>query len=222
VFSTSIRPLRDWQQTRAGGGGALLDLASHHIDLLRFLFGQEVREVSATWRTQRTEGDSAMLQLRLADGMLIQSFFSLCAVEEDRMEVYGQEGKLTVDRSLSLDIEISGPTQKYARIRKLGQTLRALGRVRHLADKVRAPGHEPSYWTALARFATAVRLGRSVAPDFADGYRCLAIVEAAETSARTGCAVSPAALIEAGAGTAATAAGTGGHDHSLMGDLVDE
>jgi myo-inositol 2-dehydrogenase / D-chiro-inositol 1-dehydrogenase len=196
VFSTSIRPIPDWQQTRARGGGALLDLASHHIDLMRFLFDQEVRDVAAAWRTQRSEEDSAMLRLRLADGLLIQSFFSLCAVEEDRVEIYGQAGKLTVDRSLSLDVEISGPTQRYARVRKLARTLRGLRRVSHLVDKVLTPGHEPSFRAALARFVMAVRSGRPAAPDFVDGYRCLAVVEAAETSARTGCAVPPAAPAE--------------------------
>ena len=37
-----------WKRDRASGGGVLLDLASHHIDQLRWLTGDEVERVSAT------------------------------------------------------------------------------------------------------------------------------------------------------------------------------
>jgi myo-inositol 2-dehydrogenase / D-chiro-inositol 1-dehydrogenase len=101
VFATSAANLPAWKRSRAGGGGVLLDLASHHLDLVRFFFDQEICAVSADLRSLRSEGDSAVLQLRLSDGLLVQSLFSFRAVEEDRFEVYGETGKLTVDRYLS-------------------------------------------------------------------------------------------------------------------------
>jgi myo-inositol 2-dehydrogenase/D-chiro-inositol 1-dehydrogenase len=186
VFSTPVRPLLDWQRVRADGGGALLDLASHHIDLVRFLFGTDVRDVSAHIDAHRSEGDAAVLQLRLTNGLPVQAFFSTCATEEERLEVYGQAGKLTVERSFSLTVDISRPARSYARVAKIVRTLRALRHAAYILEKIRAPGHEPSYRTALARFVAAVRSGRPAAPDFWDGYCSLAVVEAAEESARTG------------------------------------
>lgn len=44
VFSSQVQPLPVWQQIRAGGGGVLLNLALHHMDLVHFLFEQEVHD----------------------------------------------------------------------------------------------------------------------------------------------------------------------------------
>jgi len=190
VFSTAVRTLPTWKQTRGSGGGALLDLASHHVDLVHFLFGQDVREVFAGLRSQRSEGDTVMLQLRLADGLLIQSFFSMSAVEEERFEVYGQGGKLAVDRYLSLDVEITGPTRDLSRLKQLRRGLRALVHSSYRLDKILAPSREPSYQAALTHFVAAARGNQPASPNFWDGYRSLAIIEAAEESARTGAVVS--------------------------------
>ena len=186
VRSTVVQSLPPWKLSRHSGGGALLDLASHHIDLLHFLFGQTVHEVFAELRSQRSEDDGAMLQLRLAGGLIVQCWFSLTAVEEDRFEVYGQAGKLTVDRYRSLDAEITEVTRKFARFAQVRRKLRALVCNPSLLGKIVAPRREPSYRAALAHFVSAVRAGRPTSPDFWDGYRSLAVIAAAEESARTG------------------------------------
>lgn len=186
VRSTVGQSLPPWKLSRQSGGGVLLDLASHHIDLLHFLFGQTVREVFAELRSHRSEDDSAMLQLQLADGLGVQAFFSLNAVEEDRFEVYGQAGKLTVDRYSSLDVEIADATQKFSGFSQFIRKLRALVRNPSLLGKILAPRREPSYRAALAHFVRTVRVGRPTSPDLWDGYRSLAVIAAAEESARTG------------------------------------
>jgi len=190
IFSTTGRNLPDWLQTRSIGGGVLLNLASHHTDLIRFFFGQEVREVFASLRSLHSEDDSAMLQLKLSDGLMVQSFFSISSIEEDRFEVYGQTGKLFVDRYLSLCVEIYGPTLDSMRFRQLWHGVKALIHLPYLLKKIRAPGHEPSYRLALAHFIAAIQTHRPATPDFHDGYRSLRVIEAAEESARTGRRVS--------------------------------
>lgn len=190
VFSTAARDVPEWKQSRQSGGGVLLDLASHHIDLVRFFFGQEVCKVFAELRSQRSEGDSATLQLWLDDGLLVQSFFSMSAVEEDRFEIYGQKGKLSVDRYLSYGVEISDPILNFARFKRMRNKIRSFIRSTYLVDKIRAPASEPSYGAALARFAKAVRANRPTEPDLLDGYHSLMVIEAAEESARTGLVVS--------------------------------
>ena len=185
IFSTTGRASPDWLKTRRTGGGALFDLASHHFDLIHFFFGQKVREVFASLQSLHSEDDSAMLQLNLSDGLMIQSFFSISSVEEDRFEVYGQAGKLSVDRYLSLAVEVDGPTLDCIRLRQLWRGLKAVMHIPYLLKKIRAPGHEPSYREALTHFITAVRAHCPATPDFYDGFRSLMVIGAAEESART-------------------------------------
>lgn len=180
-----------WRQMRRSGGGALLELASHHIDLVHFLFEQDIQSVYATLRSLRNEDDSVMLQLQLADGLLVQSFFSLHGVEEDRVEIYGQEGTLVVDRHHSLQVLFTGAEEKKSRLGLLREGMRELLRGSYAWGKLRAPRREPSYGAALSHFVASVRQRRPTSPDLWDGYRSLAVLMAAEESARTGQAVSP-------------------------------
>ncbi|MBA2451182.1 MAG: Gfo/Idh/MocA family oxidoreductase [Chloroflexi bacterium] len=197
VFAASSRRLPPWKQTREGGGGALLDLASHHVDLVRFLTGREVREVFAAVRSQRSEADTATLHLRLADGLLVQSFVSLSAVDEDRLDIYGQAGGLAVDRYRSLGVETTRAGRPVRRTDWLLAPLRPLARGASLLGRLRAPSYEPSYRAALAHFVAAARAHRPTSPSFLDGSISLAVVEAAEESARTGRAVlCPSILVD--------------------------
>ncbi len=186
VFATAPRPLPSWKHTRQGGGGALLDLASHHFDLIHFLFGQEICDVFATTRGQRTEDDTASVALRLSSGLPVQSFFSTNALEEDRFEIYGTAGKLTVNRYASSVVEIEPPTRQFARLKRLAWDLRSLVARGGIIRNLIFPYREASYNLALAHFIEAVRAHRPAAPDFWDGYRSLSVVCAAEESARTG------------------------------------
>lgn len=190
VFSTPTRSVPTWKQTRSTGGGVLLELASHHIDLVRFLFQQNVRMVYADIQSRCTEHDTATLHLRLADGLQVQSYFSLSAVDEDRFEIYGQGGKLTVDRYRSLDVEIMDAGETCSRLRRVTRRLRSLRNVPYLFKKLRSPWHEPSYREALTRFVSAVQGEAAAVPDLQDGYRSLEIICAAEESAQTGRSVS--------------------------------
>jgi predicted dehydrogenase len=180
-----------WRQTRRSGGGALLELASHHIDLVHFLFAQDIQRVSTEVRSLRGEDDSVMLQLQLTDGLLVQSFFSLHGVEEDRVEIYGQKGTLVADRHRSLQVLFTGAEEKRSRLRLLRDGMRELLRGSHAWGKLRAPRREPSYRAALSHFVTSVRQRCPASPDFWDGYRSLAVLMAAEESARTGRVVPP-------------------------------
>jgi UDP-N-acetylglucosamine 3-dehydrogenase len=193
VFSTAPKDLPGWKMSVQSGGGVLFDLASHHLDLVRYFFDQEVSVVFADTWSQRSEGDTAMLQMLLADGMSIQSFFSTSAVEEDSFEIYGEQGKLSVNRYLSLDVRITQAKLEGFRLHQLRHGLRSLARASHLFDKARSPAQEPSYRTAMLRFVEAVRnsssnssSGEHPTPDFFDGYHNLNTIEAAERSAKTG------------------------------------
>lgn len=186
VMSSASGSLATWKRKRRTGGGVLLDLASHHIDQAHFFFDQEVREVFAVLQSQRSEDDTATLQMRMANGLLIQSFFSMNTVDEDRFEVHGGAGKLAFDRYQSLQLEISRAGEEVSVLKQLGRGLHSLIFTQYARNKLLAPTWEPSYQVALSHFVEAVRANRPASPDFWDGYRSVAVIEAAEESAKTG------------------------------------
>lgn len=186
IFSTAAHALPGWKQRRASGGGVLLDLAVHHVDLIRFLFDAEIRDVSASVRSLQTEDDTAFVTLRLTNDCATQCMFSLSSVEEDRIEVYGSRGKLTVDRYGSLRVELS-PTVAGGALALAASRLAAEARgLPYALRKMRAPLHDPSFPAAIRAFVRAVEDRKPVRPDLRDGLRALAVIERAEESARSG------------------------------------
>jgi predicted dehydrogenase len=141
-------------------------------------------------------GDCPLLQLRLDNGLPVQSFVSMGTVEEDRFEIYGRSGKLTIDRHRSLAIEITDPAIDFSGLRHFARGLRSLLRSPYLPDKILAPMRERSYQEALSHFVAAARANRPTPPDPWDGYRSLAVIEAAEESARTARGVSVPDLVD--------------------------
>ena len=188
VFSTAPESLARWKRARETGGGVLLDVASHHVDLLRFLFQSEVREVFAQVWSKSTEADSAALQLRLSNGLLAQAFFTLSSVEDDRFTIYGSTRKLSIDRHRSLNVEIV--ESRPGRLQAYGEGLGALLGSPYLFSRLIAPTREGSYNAALAHFVSAIQSGGEASPDLRDGYLSLAVIEAAERSAISGKIVS--------------------------------
>ena len=98
TFTSESRPLPDWKESRAEGGGVLLDLASHHVDLIRFLLEEEPVRGFARLRSDRVEDDHATIELLLPSGTAVQSFFSLSSVHDHRVEVHGRDALLNIDR----------------------------------------------------------------------------------------------------------------------------
>jgi predicted dehydrogenase len=188
VFSILPHEIPEWKRTRALGGGVLLDLASHHVDLAHHLLGDAVVRAYASVRSLQAEGDHAALQLELASGASMQTFVSLGTVDEHRIEVLGTTGKLVMDRTELTRPEHVAATLRGARVRRVRRALEALEPARLL----RSPGAEPSFAAALGAFAVAASGGAFPGPDLVDGARCLAVIEAAECAASTGTGVAPA------------------------------
>ena len=186
VFTTAPHHVPEWRQRRASGGGALLDLASHHVDLVRFWFDQKPLEVHATIKSERVEADTATLELRLANGLVIQSLFSMSSMDDDRFEIYGRRGKLCLDRYNSWNVDLTGLRRASASLQRFGQALAWLPRGRFAINKLLAPGREPSFAAALAHFVVAAQHGQQTSPNLEDGFHSLAVITAAEESARTG------------------------------------
>jgi predicted dehydrogenase len=186
VFAEPIDPAQMpvWKRARATGGGVLLDLASHHIDLLRWLLDDEVTQVCARIASIGTEDDEARLALEFAGGSLAQCFFSFRASRADTVELHGERGTLRLDRHRQ--------SVTLATHRRFGYGTRA----RSLAWGAAAsgwlhPGRDPSYRGALAAFVRRASRSEPVTPlaSVLDGARSLAVVLAAERAAERHAAV---------------------------------
>lgn len=187
TFSTADDARPAWKRTRVSGGGALHDLGSHHVDLVRFLLNDAIVAVSADLRSRRSEDDTALLQLRLASGLVVQSLFAFGSVDEERFEIVGRAGTLTVDRGRRQDVLVEASGRRWRRMRGFVRAVGQLAQAPYVLEKRFTPGHEPSHRIALARFVAAATAGGARPhPDLDDGYACAAVIDAAERSARDG------------------------------------
>jgi predicted dehydrogenase len=97
----------NWRADPArAGGGALMDLAPHGLDLVQALTGEEVEEVSA-FAQRRVQSyavdDGAMLVGRTASSVLVQMHVAYNCPEglpRRRLEVIGTTGQITAERTM--------------------------------------------------------------------------------------------------------------------------
>lgn len=191
IFSSFQEEIPDWKKNLQTGGGVLLDLAMHHIDLIRYIFNEEIVGVYADVTSKKSDQDNAFVLFRLASGIQIESFFSFNSVDEDRFEVYGIEKKLVIDRHYSLDIEIEDRNISRSPFGRILKIFKTILKNPHAGNKIVAPRSEPSYRTAMMDFVHNIRNYKSDYPDLKDGYQALAIVNACQQSTMQSCMVSP-------------------------------
>lgn len=172
-----------WHTSVEQGGGALLELASHHIDLIRWICDTEIVSVHASAWPVRTDDEAAALLLELASGARAQIFVAHGTLQEDRVEVYGEGGKLVVNRYDSLCVQrvpLRAAGGLQTAVRRLLAELRGIP---YAIAKRRHGGHEPSYSASLSAFVDAVRTGRGGKPDLQDGRVAQQVLGAARESA---------------------------------------
>ena len=170
-----------WRRSRAMGGGVLLDLATHHIDLLRWLLDDEVDTVTASVRSEASDQDTARLHLAMRGGAEVESYFSYRAGLADFVELLGERGTLRVDRhapALRLGVERRfGYGVRWRRVPPTREVL--TWRLRRMVR----PSADPSYRRSLEAFAGRVRGRATDAATLLEGVRSLEVVLRAEESA---------------------------------------
>lgn len=116
----------NWRQSKASaGGGAMIDMGVHCIDLMQYITGSRVKQVAAFHDTMTFSyevEDSSMVLLRLENGCqcVVQSNFN---IPDDaakwRLEFFGDQGRLMGDSILgqvdggALDALFLGPQGGY-------------------------------------------------------------------------------------------------------------
>jgi myo-inositol 2-dehydrogenase / D-chiro-inositol 1-dehydrogenase len=172
----------EWKRHRATGGGVLLDLASHHIDLLRWFLSDEVASIDASIDSTLTDHDSARIELTMCGGAQVQSWFSCRTALSDWFEFAGERATLRVDRHRPR-ISLRVPRRFGYGVRSAHVTPSAAVAAWWLERAVR-PSKEPSYVRALAAFVGVLNGESFPVPGVVDGMRALEVVEAGEESAR--------------------------------------
>jgi predicted dehydrogenase len=186
LFTSEPRELPEWKLTRQTGGGALLDLASHHVDLIRYLFEEEVRAVTAAVRTGSGAEDSATMTLELDSGILAQVLTTLSTAQADRFDILGDVAALHIDRMGSRRLQIVPARSPASRSERLAAARAAVREgLLGTMDRLRPPA-EHSFAAALSAFVGAAHGAPTTGATIEDGYRSLAIIEAAERAAATG------------------------------------
>jgi myo-inositol 2-dehydrogenase/D-chiro-inositol 1-dehydrogenase len=191
VFASGMRArpeYPEWRRRRESGGGAIFELGTHHFDLVRFVLGEEAREVYASC-DERDE--TSVVALKTDAGVQVVTALSEGTTEGHELEFYGERGSLRVSCYRADGIERLDAGQ-YAgsvrtRLNSLTRTLRALPRV--LAQARRGGDYVNSYAEEWRHFAEAVRGRARVSATLEDGRRALEMALAAAESSRTGRAV---------------------------------
>lgn len=173
-----------WKRKRSTAGGVLLDLGSHHFDLLCWFLNVPIESVHAFTTSTHSEQDSADVHITLSGGVTAQSHFSFLSGPFDHLEFHGELGSLRVDRHHPHPIVRLRRRTRYG-LSDASPTL-SPSILQHRLLHLFRPGHDPSYRRALDGFADAL-LGMPDEGAYAtDGWASLAAVLAAERSSERG------------------------------------
>ena len=173
-----------WKRHRATGGGVLLELASHHVDQLRWMLEDEIASIAASLRSESTEHDTARVELVMAGGAEVQSFFSFRAGLAEYLEFIGERGTLRMDRhAATLSLRL-GRRRGYGTRR--GWLTPSPAVMAWRLERCWRPAADTSYRRSLRAFVRRVQGLPSRGASLTDGLRSLEVVLAAEDAAGTG------------------------------------
>jgi predicted dehydrogenase len=201
LHDRGIDPLapRTWRHDKArAGSGALGDLGSHVIDLARFLVG-EIAEVSGTLQTfigQRREAgsgplapvdvdDAALALLRFESGALGTvevSRFGMGHKNYNRVEVSGDRGALVFNLERLNELELYLEESPLSGFRTVLATHQQHPYIAAWWPPGHLIGYEHTFVHTVLDFLKGVAEGRSPSPNFEDGVRGHAVLDAIERS----------------------------------------
>lgn len=177
-----------WRAARDSGGGVLHELASHHVDLWRWLGGASIDEVFAYTRSDERDDEAACLVARLSDGSIATAALGERASPRHEVDVLGRAGSASMSfyrfDGFRLDATGAAAGELLARGRSALAAARA---VPGAFGDLRAGGSwAASYREEWRHFAAAIRGEVALESSIDDGVQALAVVLAAIESARSG------------------------------------
>ena len=177
----SDQQIAAWKTCRASGGGSLVEIASHHLDLLRFLLDSEIAEIFAISNDDLREDENASISARMSNGVIVSGEFSERSPHEIQIVVSGSAAILTID-----GLKFEGFYQRSIRQRpgspnyRLRDLWNFLCRLPGGLNIMRGGGdYHLSYFHAWSAFVDAIRGSKALRPSIEDGLRTTQAVCAA-------------------------------------------
>ena len=167
VSPTSLEPAAWRFVPDQGGGGLLMDMVSHRLDLLCMLFGEplSVSALTATRELSIPVEDTGSLLIQFAGGVHAAVFASHCIhAEMDDFEIYGTRGSLRVSPLNDSELKLSGDSDETFHLPK--------------ADNVHLP--------LIEDFNQAIRGNHEPRISGVEGMKTSVLLEAAYHAAREG------------------------------------
>jgi predicted dehydrogenase len=178
------------QQPDTGGGGALIDLGGHCLDLLELFLGPVETVTCLLQRRVHSYPveDSAVVSLRFREGALgmVDAFF--CIPDDaspNRLELYGTHGSLLAEGTLGQEahgvmrVTLTGPVGGYDPVQAR----------RPIEGLTLDPAPINTYRAEIEAFGEALREGRDFDPSGESGLHSQRVLAACYESATTGRAV---------------------------------
>jgi predicted dehydrogenase len=180
-------PHSDWfWDPEISGGGAILDLGCHCIEIGRSFIGKNIRPVEVVcWADTQVKPiaaeDHAIGLVRFANGAIGQFEVSWCfrGGMELKDEVAGVDGSIRIDNFLRTGFEIFSAPGRGGYVAEKAEA--ESGWIFPVGDEV----HELGYNTMFADMFNSIEKGISPIEDFYDGYVVNAVMDACYKSAKT-------------------------------------
>ncbi len=175
ICSTHTSPHKDeseWLQQRKRGGGVLVELAVHTIDLWCFLLQSKVQNVFAWSRCDDQNDKTATISARMTNGVLATAVLSKETAVNHQIAIYGRTGRLIIDRHRFDGLELFSADSFPGSIRARGQCLwhtlksfpRGVSSIRQGGDLVNSFRNEWSHFISAIKqdtpFESALDAGR--------------------------------------------------------------
>lgn len=180
-----------WRFRRGLGGGSLIEMGAHHLDLWRFVTGREVEEVAASSRSEGADDETVVVTGRLEDGVLATTLISQESANTNEVEIFGAKGsaKVSLYRFDGLRMRARDSFDGDLRHRFAG-LVRAAATLPRVALQARKGGdYVGTYADEWRELAAAIRLDRPPETGIEEGVRGVEVMVAALESAGSGTAV---------------------------------
>ena len=179
------------QTPELGGGGALIDMGNHCIDLLEFFFGKLAQVMCFTGNLvqdyQSEDTAVAMLQFHSGAVGMVDTLFNVPdAASRNMLEVYGSKGSLVTKGTIGQDSSGS-----ISAILEKGDKAYDAAQVREGAcpEEIITPDVVNMYQAAIEGFCAAIESDTKPPITGEDGLWSHRVIDACYESARTGKAV---------------------------------
>lgn len=152
-FAESVDPgaWPEWHRSRELGGGALLDLGTHHIDLYRWLLRDELSGLRVEQRAPDSSRNQTILHSVTRDGVAVVGYFAHGVSRSQALTIHGTAGILQIDLHSGRFV--------VQRDRRRGYGVRTRPVVMGLAWRGRRwiqPSFDPSHGLAMRAFIDAI------------------------------------------------------------------